>query len=252
VVLVALALTAPEAQADAESRHLRIRTARGAVHVWTPAGFDADTAGIVVYVHGYYVDVDDAWRDHQLAKQFADSGLNALFVACEAPRGPSRDVPWPALPPLLATVARGLRARLPDGKLIAIGHSGAHRTLSLWLEDKRLDTVVLVDAHYGELPQLRSWILASPERRLIDVADLTRPWTDELHASLPETVVYDEFPDPDAGRLAGARDAQIVYVRSRLGHMPLVTGGIALPMILRALRLPMVGDASRTDPLRPL
>jgi len=238
-------------EAGASPQHTRLRTQNGAVHIWKPAAYDPSTAGIVIYVHGYYVDVDDAWHDHQLAKQFAESGLNALFVACEAPRGPTHRIPWPSVSSLLVAVAGKLDAP-PDAKVIAIGHSGAHRTLLSWLDDDRLDTVALLDAHYGELPRVRSWLVASAERRLIDVGDLTRPWTDQLHSSLPETLVFEEFPSPDSGRLPGARGAQIVYVRSRLGHMSLVTGGVALPMVLRALRLPMVTDASRTNPIRPL
>ena len=50
-----------EAGADT-SQHTRLRTPNGAVHVWKPAAYDPSTAGIVIYVHGYYVDVDDAWR----------------------------------------------------------------------------------------------------------------------------------------------------------------------------------------------
>jgi hypothetical protein len=62
------------------------------VHVWTPASFDRETAGIVVYVHGFFTNVDQAWRYHRLPKQFAESGINAVFIACEAPVGPDDDV----------------------------------------------------------------------------------------------------------------------------------------------------------------
>jgi hypothetical protein len=116
----------------------------------------------------------------------------------------------------------------------------------------RIDTVVLVDALYGAMPQLRAWLDANDDHRLIDAAVLTRRWTDELHAELPDTVVFERFPPPKAGRLRGARGARIVYVRSQHDHMELVTGGVALPMLLRAVQLPVVENASRTAPIRAL
>jgi hypothetical protein len=219
------------------------------VHVWHPVAFEPDTAGIVVYVHGYYANVDRAWRQHRLAAQFRESGINALFVVCEAPRSPRQHVAWHTLSALLRAVEHGLRRPLPDGEVVVVGHSAAHRTITPWLDDARLGTVVLLDAMYGDMPELREWINQSPERRLIDVGNLTRPWTDALHATLPDTLVFDDFPSPDEGRLPGARGAQVVYVRSEIGHMPLVTGGLALPMLLRALRLPMVADEQRTSPI---
>jgi hypothetical protein len=249
IVLILMLATA-DATADSGSEYTRIATVNGPLHLWKPAGYDPDTAGIVIYVHGYYVNVDRAWRDHHLAAQFAESGLNALFVACEAPRGPSHAVSWPSLALLLATIERELDEPRRDARVVAIAHSGAHRTLSSWLTNERLATIVLMDAHYGEMPRVRSWITASEERRLINVGSLTRPWTDELHASLPESLVFEEFPDAESGQLPGAHDAQIVYVRSHVDHMKLVTGGVALPMILRALRLPMIREAERTSPIR--
>ncbi|MBA3539972.1 MAG: hypothetical protein H0T79_10120 [Deltaproteobacteria bacterium] len=203
----------------------------------------------MVYVHGYFTDVDRAWKGHRLAEQFAISRMNAMFIVCGAPRSPRENVDWDSLDALLASVGRELDASLPEGSVIAIGHSGAHRTLSTWLETERLATVVLIDALYGEQPEFKRWIEADPARRLIDVGDLTRPWTDDLHAALPETLVFDAFPPRAVGRLSGARTARIVYVRSTIGHMALVTDGIALPMLLGALRLPLVPATPSIEPL---
>src|SRR5689334_21378507 len=52
-----------------------------------------------------------------------------------------------------------------------MGHSGAHRTLRAWLKDSAIDTVVLVDAAYGEIDQYKDWILGNVHRRMIDVGD---------------------------------------------------------------------------------
>jgi hypothetical protein len=234
-VLLFLAST----DASAGARHIRIETRHhGPIHVWVPDGYDPARAGVVVYVHGYFADVDDAWKQYGLARQFAKSGIDAVFIAPEAPTGPSDAVSWSSLAELLDRVDDDID--LPDGPLIAVGHSGAHRTLSEWLDDPNLDTVVLLDALYGKVDELKDWLEESDDHRLIDVSVLTRPWAEELHAQLPDTVVFNGFPSRKSGRMRGAREARVIHVRSHLGHMPLVTGGVALPLTLRALRLPLV------------
>jgi hypothetical protein len=252
LVLAGSLLASTDVGAEGRARHTRLVTANGPVHVWTPRGYDPETAGIVLYVHGFYTTVDRAWREHRLAHQFAESGVNAIYIACEAPTRPGKRVSWTKLGELLAQVSEQLGTSLPTGRVAAVGHSGAYRTLSAWLDSEELDTVALVDALYGDVPRFHDWIEGSDDRRLIDVADLARRWTDALHARLPETVRYDGFPAADAGRLVGARQERIVYVPTTLGHMPLITGGVALPMILRALRLPTVASASREAPIRGL
>lgn len=247
LVVAALVVGWSATTADAKPRahHTRFVTDHGPVHVWQPAHYERETAGIVVYVHGYFTNVDDAWRRHRLARQFARSGINALFVACEAPIGPRQAIAWTSIDELLATIAAHLEAELPPGRIVAVGHSGAHRTISAWLDDG-VDTIALIDAMYGELPGLRDWLESSTDRRLIDVAATTRRWSDELHDVLAETLVFERFPH--ARNLPGARDARIVYVRTRLDHMELVTGGVALPMILRALQLPKVSRVRANSP----
>ncbi|NVB82569.1 MAG: hypothetical protein HOV81_29585 [Kofleriaceae bacterium] len=212
------------------------------MHVWTPPAYDPSTAGIVVYVHGYYTDVDRAWERHRLPEQFAASALNALFVACEAPAGPREQVQWTSLRELLDAVASHLDASLPQGRVVAVGHSGAHRTLSRWVaeESSRIETLVLLDAFYGDDTSLPGWLNASKDRRLINVAADTRRWAEQLHRLLPDTVLHDSFPS--AGQLAGARDARILYVRSQFDHMTIVTGGVVIPLILRAARIPLVTE----------
>jgi hypothetical protein len=238
------------AHAAARPTHIRLRTSNGPVHIWTPAKFEHATAGIVVYVHGYFTDVDRAWKKHRLARQFAESGLNALFIACEAPEGAQNPVNWVSITDLLGAVADGIEDPLPDGPIVVIGHSGAHRTISEWLDDDLIDTIVLVDALYGEMPQFREWLDADEDHRLIDAAKLTRRWSDALHAEIPGTLVFDRFPPARAGKLRGARKARTVYVHSQHDHMSLVTGGVALPMLLRAVRIPVVENASRKAPIR--
>lgn len=218
-------------------RHWRLTTKNGAIHVWIPDGYTRRRAETIIYVHGYYVNADQAWRNYSLAKQFAASAINAVFIVCEAPNGPQDRVYWTSLASLLDAVEAGIGQRTPRRRIVTIGHSGAWRTLAGWLDEPLLDTVILLDAVYGEVDKFRAWILGDPKRRLINVGDVsTRKNTDRLHASLPDTVVIDGFPSVEEGIPRSAARARILYIKSNIGHFPLVTGGTALPMVLRTLR----------------
>lgn len=216
--------------------HWRFTTRNGPVHVWIPKGYTSRRADTIIYVHGYYVNVDGAWRSYDLAKQFAASAINAMFIVCEAPSGPQDRVYWTSLTALLDVVDANIPEAVPRRRIVTIGHSGAWRTLVGWLDEPIIDTVVLLDAVYGEIEKFKKWILGDENRRLINVGDGTRKWADTLHAGLPETVVIDGFPSLEDGLPREATRARILYIKSKLGHFPLVTSGWALPMMLRTLR----------------
>lgn len=220
----------------AAGEHWRLETARGPVHVWIPAGYDPATAAAVVYVHGYFVDVDTAWSSHRLPEQFALSGINAMFIAPEAPAGKHDRIVWPTLTSLLLSVQLRVPVAMPDGEVAVIGHSGAYRTLLQWVHDRQLETLVLLDAAYVDILPYRSWVLGNKRRRLINVSEDTRPWAERLHRMLPASAVLDGFPES----AEAIRDERIVYIRSQIGHWPLAKDGVALPLLLRALEAPRV------------
>jgi len=213
----------------------RFETARGPIRVWIPALYDSATAATVVFVHGYAIDLDEAWSDCQLSAQFARSGLNAMFVAAAAPRQRRDAIVWPSPTALLAAVAAHTEVAMPTHRLVAIGHSGAYRTLAAWLYDDRLDTVVLLDAVYGE-PGFTPWLRTAAHHRLINIASETTRYSDEMHRHLPDTTYVEGL----AGDLPGDR---IVYARTHVGHWQLLDDGIALPLALRALDVSRVATA---------
>jgi hypothetical protein len=215
--------------------HARIDSPRGPIHVWKPRGYVAETALTVVYVHGYGISADEAWWGYGLPEQFGHAAINAMFIACEAPQDKWEEVNWTSLTALLDTVEASGHA-LPKGPVAAIGHSGAYRTLEHWVKDPRLDTLVMLDAGYGPLYWVRTWILGAPNRRLIDVGDDTMMFTDYLHRFLPSTARlqgWGGFADRKlVERLSRER---IVYVRSTIGHYPIAHGALALPAVIRIL-----------------
>ncbi len=235
------------AQLVAKGQYWRWTTPNGPIHVWIPEGYKPKGAATVVYVHGFYTKVDAAWKNHQLPAQFAASGVNAMFIACEALANGSEAVSWTSLTELLKTVRQHIGQRVPKGRLVAVAHSGAWRTLVGWLNEPKLDTVVLFDAAYGEIAQYRDWVLASPKRRLIDIGDDTKKWTEELHKQLPDTLILEGFPSPETKMPRTVKRAQIVYVRSKIGHFKIVTGGLALPLTLRMLRGKLLLDEPLAD-----
>ena len=223
-------------------RSWRLETARGPVHVWIPAGYDPTTAATIVFVHGYHVDVDQAWSEYRLAQQFALSGVNAMFIAGDAPISKRASIVWPSLDALIRTVKDGVDVAMPAGRLVAAGHSGAYRTLAVWLANKTLDTVVLLDAVYGEM-RFADWVRQDKTHRLINVVYETGRFSDEMHAMLPSTKRVDGLP------LEGLPDSRILYVKTDVGHWQLVTDGVALPLALRAIDVPAVANAPLELPL---
>ena len=236
-------------RAAAAGRHWRLETGNGPVHVWAPPGYHADGAATVLYVHGLYTDVDQAWDRHRLAEQFALSSINALFIAVEAPARGRDKVSWPELTALLTEVAASVDLPRPMGAVIAVGHSGGYRTVDDWLDHPSLDVVIAVDSTYGDVGELEAWLEASPRHRLIMIGDDTLRWTEELAADLgPDVVTLDRFPEDDRGLPAEARRARVLYVRSQYGHMPLVTDGVALPMMLRLVPAEVLAGAPWDQP----
>jgi len=241
------------AQVVAAGTQWRLDLAGGPVRVWVPPGYHPDGAATIVYVHGYYTDLDKAWVDYRLAEQFALSAANAVFIAPEAPSGSRQRVHWPSLGELLVETFGATGVARPMGPVVAIGHSGAYRTLFTWMDYPDLDLIVAFDAMYGEVETWRAWLDASPAHRLIVVGDDTARWTEELARDLGDDVVtLDRFPDLDvelAAAIADAPHARVLYVRSQFGHMPLVTEGIALPIVTRLAPVTLLPDGPWQAPL---
>lgn len=216
--------------------HTRLDTPGGPVHVWVPEGYRAETATLVVYLHGYHVEVDDAWWAHGLPEQFGASSINALFVAPAVPSGPYQKLAWGSLAEVLSAIDGQLSVALPKGRLVLVGHSGAYRTIEQWLgpagdqAPEQLATLVLLDAGYGTRMTYLKWVRRSTDHRLITVSSDTQWWCQQLHRQLPSTRNVDGMP----ARPEALQTQRIVHIRTSLDHWQVVTR--ALPTTLRMLR----------------
>jgi len=222
--------------------HWRVPTERGPVHVWRPAGYDARTAGVLLYLHGYYTNVDEAWRLHRLAAQFRASRRNALFGAPEVPAGIGDPVRWGSLETLFATLERRSGIEIPEGPVSAMGHSGAFRTLLAWLGSPRLEQIILLDGLYNGEDLFLAWLKAearppAPGHRMVVVGFETMERSLAFLARVPEALYRENVPDAGSRFLRRERLARLLYIHSQFDHMGLVTDGRAIPVLLRLTRL---------------
>jgi hypothetical protein len=218
----------------AGGKHWRIKTAQGAVHVWVPDGYDRETAGTVVYVHGYWTDADGAWRDHELARQFRASHQNALFIVPDAPASNDDGVNWPALKDLRRAVSRA-NIHLPDGPTIVMGHSGAFRTVMQWVDHRLVEQIILLDAMYAGEAAFDEYIGSgkrADEHKLIVVAASTAEASGSFARKYKFAVARERMPSTASGFARRERTARLLYVRSQYEHMAIVTSGKVIPVLL--------------------
>lgn len=220
-----------------DGRHVRFGTdGRGPVHLWWPRTYRPATAVTVVYLHGYYTDVDQAFLQHQLATQFRDSGKNALFVVPQAPSSWKDEVHHPELGALLELVKEQGRVELPRGGVTAVGHSGAYRTLVRWLGEPALERVLLVDGLYAGDKELEQWLAGGRGRQLVLVGFETTQRTQGLLKKHPAAVRLDDVPWMYDAPPPTLKKAPLAFIDAqRLDHMGLITSGRVLPWLLRAL-----------------
>jgi hypothetical protein len=244
--------TGPIASAVAAGRHVRIDGPRGPIHVWIPPSYHADTGATILYVHGYFDDADTSWTGHQLPEQFAMSALNAIFIVPEAPIAQKVPINYPDIGELVRLVEDKTGVTRGAALTVAIGHSGAFRTIQKWLDEPQLDQIVMVDAMYGDEDLIVNWYKASPRRRLITVGEDTVLGAEAVVAKIPETVTIDQFPPTYELWPPEAKAAKHLYVRAQFMHMPLITEGIVLPSLLRLLPIERLPDEPWKLPLGSL
>lgn len=218
----------------AGGKHWRIKTKEGAVHVWIPRDYDRETAGTVVYVHGYWTDADGAWQNHELAKQFKASKQNAMFIVPDAPANNDQGVNWPKLTDLRKAVSRA-NIHLPEGPVVVMGHSGAFRTIMEWVDNRLVDQIILLDAMYGGEKQFDEYVDSgkhADEHKLIVVAASTAMASEQFEKKYKFAVSREKMPESSKDFSKKERRAKLLYIRSQYEHMQIVTSGKVIPQLL--------------------
>lgn len=215
--------------------HWRFVTDNGPIHVWVPDYYERDTAGMVVYVHGYWVDVDEAWTKHRLPQQFAKSRQNAMFIVIEAPRDNDDSVNWTALGDVKKAVARA-NFILPDGPAIAVAHSGGFRTIKNWVDNRLLAQVILLDASYGGTSEFKEFIgtgKRAKHHKMVLIASDTASQAKAFAKAFRFAVTRDGFPEKWEDFTRHEVRSKLFYIRAHEGHSEIVSGGHVLPLALR-------------------
>lgn len=217
-----------------EGRYVRFGTKdAGPVHVWKPRAYRKESAGVVVYLHGFFTDVDAAVREHRLITKFRDSARNAVFVVPQTRSWRTDALYWPKLDELITAVEKRSKINA-GGSVIVLAHSGGYRNVVEWLADERVKTVVLIDGMYGNEKELSAW-LELPGHQLVLVGYDTQQRIDWFVKKNPavelETLpfMYDPMP-------AKAKGAKVISLHSeRFDHMGLVENEKLIPWLLHNL-----------------
>jgi hypothetical protein len=221
-----------------DGRHIRFGTKdSGPVHVWRPRGYKKETAVTVIYLHGFFTDVDRAMLEHALPTQFRDSGRNALFIVPETRSWRTDPLLWKDLDALLTAVEKRTKLERPKGGLIVIAHSGGYRTVVEWLANEALDKVVLVDGLYGSDDDFTKWASEQTKpKQLVLIGFDTQQRTEWFLRKHPKAVRLDDLPYLFDELPAAVRGAPLLYFQDeRFDHMGLITSGRLLPWLLHAL-----------------
>lgn len=221
---------------DAGGEHLRIETEHGPLHLWRPAQYDPRTAGMVVYIHGYFTPVDQAWTDDHLDTQFRDSGRNALFIAIEAPQLHDQDVSWKSLEDLLHTIEDRAPIPLPRGPLVVVGHSAGYRTILLWLPHPRVQYVILLDGLYAGQPEFRYWLRPHPggkPHRMVLVSNETSRQSNRFARHISSVARRRSVPAKASSFTPRETHARLLYLRSQYNHGEIISSGKVIPLLLQ-------------------
>ncbi len=222
-----------------DGRYIRFGTKdAGPVHVWRPRTYKRETAVTVVYLHGFYTDVDRAMLEHALPTQFRDSARNALFIVPETRSWRTDPLVWKDLEALLTTVEKRTKLERPKGGVIVVAHSGGYRTVVEWLTQESLEKVVLIDGLYGSDDDFSKWAsVGDKAKQLVLVGFDTQQRTEWFLRKHPKAVRLDDLPYLFDELPPSYRTAPVLYFQDeRFDHMGLITSGRLLPWLLHVLR----------------
>ncbi len=144
-----------------------------AVGIFVPEHFTPGRSiDLVYYFHGNFETIASAPNKFDLYRQFAESGVNALFImpetAFNAPDNFGGKLEEPGgferlTKDIIAYInGSGIGSESGLGKIVISGHSGAHRVMAKILDldehSRKIKEVILFDALFAEVEAFADWI----------------------------------------------------------------------------------------------
>jgi hypothetical protein len=153
------------------------------VAIFIPKGFkQGESTNFVIYIHGWYNNIDSTFAQFRIAEQITDSKINAILIHPEGPKNApdsfggkleESDGFKRLMDAVLDILVKDTKIKNKNiGSIILAGHSGAYRVMSFILLDggltQYIKEVYLFDALYGQTEKFTYWLDHS-DGRLIDI-----------------------------------------------------------------------------------
>jgi hypothetical protein len=210
------------------------------VVIFIPKVFNSSNGiNFVVYVHGWYNNIDSACKQFNLIEQFAASKLNAVFVFPEGPKnapdsyaGKLEDKD--GLKNLLEDAVKFLFSNdkiksTRIDKIILAGHSGAYRAIAFSLMHggltRHISDVILFDVLYAQTDLFFHWI-DKFDGRLIDIYTDNGGTKNETE-NLMKNLEVDKIPylhtDESKLDMSDLKNNRIIFIHTDLQHNEVIS-----------------------------
>jgi hypothetical protein len=212
------------------------------VLVFVPKKFNNRVStDMVIYMHGWYNNVDSSLAQFNLVNQFAQAEKNALLVMPQGPynapdsHGGKFELPDGMVVFLNELVSELIKAEVLRnqrmGSLLLAGHSGAYRALAHMAVHGGypVSEICLLDGLYSHVEKFTLWIERNPKTRFFNVYSEHSPETKENTESMMLTMKafrmsYLHLKDKDAS-LADIEKNRVIFLESALKHNEVVVPG---------------------------
>ena len=130
---------------------------------------------------------------------------------------------------------------------MVVGHSGAFRTILLWLRDPRVQYVILLDGLYAGQAEFRFWLRPHPRansHRMVLVASETWRQSNQFARRTYGTARRRTIPATASSFTPRETHARLLYLRSQYDHNEIISNGKVLPVLLQITPIKALGTVN--------
>lgn len=221
------------------------------VALFIPRGFrQSEAIDLVVYLHGWWNNIDTTLRKYKLPQQLFESGKNAILVVPEGPRnapdsfaGKLEDAGGLKrfVSDIVDFLFRESRVKTRSvGKIILSGHSGAYHGISFALMRGGMADVVnevyLFDALYGQTEKFARWIDRYPGKMIAIYTDSggTKEETEALMEDLDGWQIPYHVLEERSITPADLRNNRLIFIHTDLEHDMVISARMQFREYLKA------------------